>query len=92
MTIAKLSAEEIEQVLTTNLEQWKREADIQSAQWLNEKLTPDDLTKIIDPQFYEDIHDTALSVEDVLDKHYIATDLQVYGRKNFITIHDIYNN
>jgi hypothetical protein len=87
-----LTANEIEQVLTTNLEDWKREADIQAVQWLNDKLTPDDLSKIVDPQFYEDIHDTALSVEDVLDKHYIATDLQVYGRKNFITIYDIYNN
>ncbi|HHJ1043814.1 TPA: hypothetical protein ACQFIS_003716 [Escherichia coli] len=86
-----LTANEIEQVLTTNLEDWKREADIQAVQWLNDKLTPDDLSKIVDPQFYEDIHDTALSVEDVLDKHYINTDLQVYGRKNFITIHDIYN-
>ncbi|MDI1143594.1 hypothetical protein NEP96_04360 [Escherichia coli] len=86
-----LTANEIEQVLTTNLEQWKRDADIQAVQWLNDKLTPDDLSKIVDPQFYEDIHDTALSVEDVLDKHYIDTDLQVYGRKNFITIHDIYN-
>jgi hypothetical protein len=87
-----LTANEIEQVLTTNLEQWKRDADIQAVQWLNDKLTPDDLSKIVDPQFYEDIHDTALSVEDVLDKHYIDIDLQVYGRKNFITIHDIYNN
>lgn len=87
-----LTANEIEQVLTTNLENWKREADIQAVQLLNDKLTPDDLSKIVDPQFYEDIHDTALSVEDVLDKHYIDTDLQVYGRKNFITIHDIYNN
>ena len=86
-----LTANEIEQVLTTNLEDWKREADIQAVQWLNDKLTPDDLSKIVDPQFYEDIHDTALSVEDVLDKHFIDTDLQVYGRKNFITIHDIYN-
>ncbi|WPK19116.1 hypothetical protein [Salmonella phage SD-6_S16] len=87
-----LTANEIEQVLTTNLEDWKREADIQAVQWLNDKLTPDDLSKIVDPQFYEDIHDTALSVEDVLDKHCIDIDLQVYGRKNFITIHDIYNN
>ena len=86
-----LTANEIEQVLTTNMEQWKRDADIQAVQWLNDKLTPDDLSKIVDPQFYEDIHDTALSVEDVLDKHFIDTDLQVYGRKNFITIHDIYN-
>ncbi|EON7636950.1 hypothetical protein ABV23_RS00465 [Escherichia coli] len=86
-----LTANEIEQVLTTNLQDWKRDADIQAVQWLNDKLTPDDLSKIVDPQFYEDIHDTALSVEDVLDKHYIDTDLQVYGRKNFITIHDIYN-
>ncbi|HAO2010407.1 TPA: hypothetical protein KE173_001684 [Escherichia coli] len=87
-----LTANEIEQVLTTNLEDWKREADIQAVQQLNDELTPDDLSKIVDPQFYEDIHDTALSVEDVLDKHYIDIDLQVYGRKNFITIHDIYNN
>ena len=87
-----LTANEIEQVLTTNLEDWKREADIQAVQLLNDELTPDDLSKIVDPQFYEDIHDTALSVEDVLDKHYIDIDLQVYGRKNFITIHDIYNN
>ncbi|HAN3822093.1 TPA: hypothetical protein NV758_001553 [Escherichia coli] len=87
-----LTANEIEQVLTTNLEDWKREADIQAVQRLNDELTPDDLSKIVDPQFYEDIHDTALSVEDVLDKHYIDIDLQVYGRKNFITIHDIYNN
>ncbi|EON7861386.1 hypothetical protein HI145_RS01895 [Escherichia coli] len=87
-----LTANEIEQVLTTNLEDWKREADIQAVQRLNDELTPDDLSKIVDPQFYEDIHDTALSVEDVLDKHFIDTDLQVYGRKNFITIHDIYNN
>lgn len=86
-----LTANEIEQVLTTNLEQWKREADIQAVQCLNDKLTPDDLSKVVDPQFYEDIHDTSLSVEDVLDKHYIDTDLHVYGRKNFITIHDIYN-
>lgn len=87
-----LTANEIEQVLTTNLEDWKREADIQAVQRLNDELTLDDLSKIVDPQFYEDIHDTALSVEDVLDKHFIDTDLQVYGRKNFITIHDIYNN
>ncbi|OTE92266.1 hypothetical protein B1K96_15495 [Escherichia coli] len=87
-----LTANEIELVLTTNLEDWKREADIQAVQRLNDELTPDDLSKIVDPQFYEDIHDTALSVEDVLDKHYIDIDLQVYGRKNFITIHDIYNN
>ncbi|HDS0644944.1 TPA: hypothetical protein ACQFCQ_001177 [Escherichia coli] len=86
-----LTANEIEQVLTTNLEDWKRDADIQAVQCLNDKLTPDDLSTIVDPQFYEDIHDMDLSVEDVLDKHYIDTDLQVYGRKNFITIHDIYN-
>lgn len=87
----KMNAEEIEMILTTNLEEWKKGADIKAAQNLNEELTEDDISTICSPSFYDDIHDEGLDVIDVLDDHFMDTDLHVYGRAAFILMHDIYN-
>lgn len=66
-------------------------ADVKQAQSLNDKLTEDYISTICNPAFYDDIHDEALEVVDVLDDHFIDTDLHVYGRAAFILMHDIYN-
>jgi len=86
-----LSRDEILVVLTTNLQEWKRHADVSDAQDLNDELTEDDISTIISPEFYDDIH----SMDDtwnVLEKHFLDTELDIYTRDTFILIHNIYNN
>ena len=88
--ITLLTREEIEVVLTTNMQDWKRHADVCEVQDLNEELTEDDISTIITPEFYNDIH----SMDDtwnVLEKHFIDTELDIYSRDTFILIHNIYN-
>lgn len=87
-----LTRDEIHQVLTTNMQDWKKYADIEEVQDLNDDLTPDDLIIICSSQFFDDINDTDQDVESVLDKHYIMTDLCAYSREAFILIHNIYNH
>lgn len=91
MTITKLSTEEITNILTTNLQDWKREADLQAVCKLNVELTESDIDTIINPDFYEAIHDDSIILETLLDNTWINPDLAAYDRSAFITIHNIYN-
>lgn len=86
----KLTSDEIHSVLTTNMQDWKKYADIEEAQYLNSELTPDDLITISSSQFFDDITDYEMEVGEVLDKHFISTSLNV-SRETFILIHNIYN-
>ena len=86
----KLTSDEIHSVLTTNMQYWKKYADIEEAQYLNSELTPDDLITISSSQFFDDITDYEMEVGEVLDKHFISTSLNV-SRETFILIHNIYN-
>lgn len=86
-----LTRDEVHQVLTTNLQDWKENADIVEAQALNAELTPDDVSVICSPQFFDDIN-YENDLFNVLEKHFMDTDLCVYSRDTFILIHNIYNN
>ncbi len=86
----KLTRDEIHQVLTTNMQDWKKYADICEAQDLNAELTPDDLITICSSQFFDDLNDED-DLFNVLEKYFIDTDLCVYTHDTFILIHNIYN-
>lgn len=86
----KLTRDEIHQVLTTNIQDWKRYADICEAQDLNEELSVDDIITICSSPFYDDINDED-DLFNVLEKHFLDTDLCVYSSDTFILIHNIYN-
>lgn len=92
MTIVKLTTEEMKTVLTTNLQDWKREADLQAVCKLNVELTESDIDTIVSPDFYDAIHDDSIVLETLLDNAWINPDLAAYGRNAFITIHDVYNH
>lgn len=91
MNITKLSTEEITNILTTNLGDWKREADLQATCKLNTELTSDDIETIVHADFYDALHDDSIILETMLDNAWINPDLAAYGRSTFITIHNIYN-
>lgn len=91
MTIVKLTTEEMKTVLTTNLQDWKREADLQAVCKLNVELTESDIDTIVSPDFYDAIHDDSIVLETLLDNAWINPDLAAYSRSAFITIHNIYN-
>lgn len=91
MTITKLSSKEIANILTNNLEDWKREADLQATCKLNTELTSDDIETIVDANFYDALHDDSIILETMLDNAWINPDLAAYGRSAFVTIHNIYN-
>ncbi len=57
---------------------------------LNRDMTYDDLYKIVSTEFYDDIHDNALELDEVLDKHFMAR-LDDHKRESFIALHDFYN-
>lgn len=86
-----LTRDEIHQALTTNMQDWKKYADICEAQDLNDELSPDDLITICSSQFYDDLNEED-DLFNVLDKHFIDTDLCVYSTDTFMLIHNIYNN
>ncbi|EBU7866026.1 hypothetical protein SEPL_411 [Salmonella phage SE_PL] len=85
-----MTREEIHTVLTTNIQDWKKYADINEAQDLNNELDGEDLDVICSPEFYDDIHSDD-DVWNVLEKHFLDTDLSIYSRDTFILIHNIYN-
>ncbi len=57
---------------------------------LNRDMTYDDLATIVTTEFYDDIHDNALDLDEVLDKHFM-THLDYHKRESFIALHDFYN-
>lgn len=89
----KLTRDEIHQVLTTNMQDWKKYADICEAQDLNEELSVDDIITICSSQFYDALNDCNGSFELalVLDNNFIDNSLSVYTQDTFILIHNIYN-
>ena len=87
-----LNRDEVHQVLTTNIQDWKKHADILEVQDLNERLTFDDLCVIRSSAFYDDLNDFEMEMIDILDRHFIDIDLQVFARETFFLIHNIYNN
>lgn len=86
----KLTRDEVHQVLTTNIEEWKKYADINEVQDLNEELTLGDISTIVSSEFYDDMHDLENEWSNVLDKHFLS-DLDVYQRETFMLVHNIYN-
>ena len=87
-----MTREEVETVLTTNLQDWKRNADIANVQDLNSSLVDTDVLHIlVSPEFYDDIHDTEQDLESVLDKHFLPYNPE-FKRESYILIHDMYNN
>lgn len=86
----KLTRDEIHQVLTTNMQDWKKYADICEAQDLNEELSTDDIITICSSQFFDDINSED-DLFNVLEKYFMDTDLCVYSADTFILIHNIYN-
>ena len=58
---------------------------------VNKLLNYDDISTICIPSFYDEIHATN-NHWDVLESHFMNTDLSVYSKEAFILIHDIYNN
>ncbi len=57
---------------------------------LNRDMIYDDLYTIVTPEFYDDIHDNTLELDEVLDKHFM-TRLDNHKRESFIALHDFYN-
>lgn len=86
-----LTSNEIIALLTTNLQAWKVGANIAEVLKLNSELDQDDLITICSADFYDDINHTD-DHWNVLEKHFMDTDLSVYSKAAFILIHDIYNN
>lgn len=87
-----LTREDIHKVLTTNIQDWKKHADTTAAKELNEALTLDDLCVVCSAAFYDDLNDLGMEMTDILDRHFLNTDLDIYARDAFILIHNIYNN
>lgn len=86
-----LSREEIHQILTTNMQDWKKYADIEEVQNLNDELSPDDLITICSSHFFDDVNDKCQEMYEILDGHFMNTELSEYHRSTFILIHNIYN-
>lgn len=87
----KLTNDEINTVLTTNIQDWKKSADIVEVTKLNCELSSDDISTICSPEFFDDINDQTQDVCDIMDKHYIDFDVYPYSRAAYILIHNIYN-
>lgn len=87
-----LTREEIKSVLTTNLQDWKRNADIENVQQLNDSMKDTDIIYIlVSPDFCDDINDLGQDLESVLDKHFLPFDESI-KRESYITLHNVYNN
>ena len=86
----KLSVKELNNILVTNLQDWKKDLDINSVLKLNEELSEDDISIICSPAFYDELHSND-DLFNVLDNNFLSTDLCVYSPKTFIAIHNIYN-
>lgn len=87
-----MTREEIETILTTNLQDWKLNADVANVQDLNNTLADVDILHILlSPSFYDDINDNEQDLESVLDKHFLPYKPE-FKRESYILIHDIYNN
>ena len=87
-----LTSSEIHAVLTTNIQDWKKNADIENVQDLNSSLKDTDVLYIlVSPDFYDDINDTEQDLETVLDKHFLTYNPD-FKRESYILIHNIYNN
>lgn len=87
-----LTSSEIHTILTTNIQDWKKYADIENVQDLNSSLKDTDVLYIlVSPDFYDDINDTEQKLEAVLDKHFLPYNPD-FKRESYILIHDIYNN
>ncbi|QOE32209.1 hypothetical protein CPT_Muenster_037 [Klebsiella phage Muenster] len=87
----KLTNDEIHSVLTTNMQDWKKYADIEEVQELNDDLSVDEIITICSSQFFDDINDEEQDVFDIMEKHFIAYDVFPYTRQAYILIHNIYN-
>ena len=86
-----LNANDIRTVLTSNMQDWKRNADIENVQELNATLVDTDILHIlVSPTFYDDINDLEQDLMSVLDKHYLPYHPHI-KRESYILIHDIYN-
>lgn len=86
----KLTRDEIHQTLTTNMQEWKINADIEDVQDLNDELTHDDISVICSSDFYDDLYDTS-DQWNTLEKYFLDTELNYYSRESFILIHNVYN-
>ena len=87
-----LSSNEIHAVLTTNMQDWKKSADIENVQDLNSVLKETDILHIlVSPEFYDDINDLEQDLESVLGKHFLPYHSHI-KRESYVLIHDIYNN
>lgn len=85
-----LNRKEVATILTTNLQEWKLNVNVEEVQCLNNELTEDDISTICSPEFYDDIYSDEM-LENVLENHFLESGLGVYSREAFILIHDIYN-
>lgn len=87
----KLTRDEIHSVLTTNMQDWKKYADICEVQDLNDDLKVDEIITICSSQFFDDINDEEQKVCDIMEKHFIWYVDFLYTRQAYILIHNIYN-
>ena len=80
-----------EWILTHNMQDWKREIkNLNEVLNINAMLSDDDISTIVSPAFYDDIHTEGLLLVQVLDSHGLD---HLYGERNtFITLHNLYNN
>ncbi|UYL04638.1 hypothetical protein EBOKLHFM_00018 [Klebsiella phage KP13-26] len=86
-----LTSSEIHTILTTNIQDWKKYADIENVQDLNSSLKDTDVLYIlVSPDFYDDINDVEQELESVLDKHFLPFNRD-FKRESYILMHNIYN-
>lgn len=86
-----LTSSEIHTILTTNMQDWKKNADIENVKKLNDSLKETDvLYTLVSPDFYDDINDTEKDLESVLDEHFLPYNPD-FKRESYVLIHDIYN-
>ena len=86
------NATELVQYFSTNRNESKDKAmvHIDDIVQLNRDMTYDDLATIVTPEFYDDIHDNTLELDEVLDKYFMIR-LDDHKRESFIALHDFYN-
>ena len=82
---------ELVQYFTINREKYKDHAVafMDNIVQLNRDMTYDDLSTIVSPEFYDDIH-SELPLDELLDKHFMSH-LDDHCRESFIAVHDFYN-
>ena len=88
----KFSSEDIKTILTTNMQDWKVVGKncLPTVIYANESLDEEDISVIVDPEFYDDLMEGKLSSEDVTDLHFIGY-MGKFPLHILEILHNIYN-